>query len=317
MTQIILQNTGIDISKATLDVALYPDDAYKQFENSPKGYKALIDWLSDIPVERIVFEATGIYHRALEKYLLSHGLPAAKVNPKQARRFAEASGTLAKTDRVDARMLARFGALLKPLPCQLKSEALEQLGDLVSARKALIKDRTSALNRQKNRTSKLLLRQGKQNIKQIDNHIADIDKECLRLVKGDETLKKRHAILNSIPGLGDITTLALIVHMPELGHMNEKQVASLAGLAPVTRQSGQWHGKAFIKGGRSAVREALFMPVLVAIRHNKPFADKYKSLLKAGKMKKVAITAIMRKMLILANALLRDQRMWQENTACS
>ena len=146
----------------------------------------------------------------------------------------------------------------------------------------------------------------------LDAHIAAVDKECLRLLKQDEHLNGRYEIVNSIPGIGDITAIAMLVHMPELGELDEKQVASLAGLAPVTRQSGKWRGKASIRGGRGAVRLALYMPVLVAIRFNKPLADKYQSLLKAGKLKKVAITVIMRKMLILANALLRDRRMWTE-----
>ncbi|PHZ86752.1 IS110 family transposase [Paremcibacter congregatus] len=308
MTITIAQTIGIDISKDTLDVAFYPDERSRQFKNTPDGHRALIRWLTAYDVTRLIFEATGAYHHELERTLRKQGLPAIKVNPKQAKRFGQATGRLAKTDRADAYMLAQFGAVLKPDPGTFKCDILDQLTELLSARQALIKNQIAQKNRLKTKRNPLLQSQGKQHLKQIKA----IEKECRGLIKQDQGLQDRFLILESIPGLGFITSLSILAHMPELGKMNEKQVASLAGLAPITRQSGKWQGKSFIQGGRKNIRDALYIPALVAVRFNKDFEDKYQALLGAGKLKKVALVAIMRKMLILANALLRDQRKWTE-----
>ena len=306
---------GIDISKQHLDVFLHPENVNRQFTNDDKGHRALIEWLVPLAPERIVYEATGAYHRALERALGDAGLPLAKVNPRQARRFAEASGTLAKTDRIDARMLARFGLLLQPDVCIPKSEALDALAELITARRGLVKDRTAILNRQKNLTLPLLKRQAAQRLKQIGNQIAAIDEHCRQLIAAEPELARKFDILISIPGVGETTAIALVVDMPELGKLEARQAASLAGVAPVTRQSGTWRGRSFIQGGRAILRQALYMPALVAIRFNPPLKDKYEALRKAGKPAKVAITAIMRKLIILANALLRDDRKWSPITA--
>lgn len=315
MIDTIAQNVGIDISKAQLDVATFPDGEFCQFTNDVQGFKELGKWLSRFTFERIVFEATGPYHRKLEQFLNARQLVYAKVNPRQARRFAEATGRLVKTDRVDALMLARFGALLQPANTLGKSHTIEALGELTLARRALIKDRTAARNRLQCLASPLLKQQTNQRLKQIDKHIKTIDLACGVLIKADETLLGKARILLSIPGIGPIAVTTMLAEMPELGQMDKRQAASLAGLAPVTRQSGNWSGKSFIRGGRANLRHALYMPALVAINHNKELKITYQKLIAVGKPPKLAITAIMRRLIIIANALLRDQRNWNENNA--
>jgi len=304
---------GIDISKALLDVATYPDGQYKQFTNNKKGHKELLNWHDTLPAKLIVFEATGAYHRGLERFLGEHGLPYSIVNPRQARRFAEATGRLAKTDRVDALMLARFGELLEPAHSESKSQTLETLSELGAARRALAKDRTAAKNRRHNLLSPLLKRQVKRRLLQIETDIKAIDAACRQLIREDQPLARRFDILVSIPGLGEITAIIILAQMPELGNMDKRQTAALAGLAPITRQSGTWKGKSFIRGGRAHLRKALYMPALVACQFNHQLKQKYRKMIAAGKPAKVAITAIMRKLIIIANALIRDDRKWSES----
>jgi transposase len=313
MSQIIACTAGIDISKDRLDVHLLPEGSERQFANDAKGLRELKRWLAPLLPQRIVYEATGAYHRMLERMLGGQGLPLVKMNPQHARAFARATGRLSKTDRIDAAMLARFGALMTPEIRPLRSEVLDTLGELMAARRALVKDRTATLNRHKNLTIALLKRQAEQRLKQIAVQIEAVDAECRKEIERAPDLARRFGILISIPGLGAATALAIIADMPELGTLQNKQVASLAGLAPVDRQSGQWKGKSFIQGGRRTLRQALYMPALVATRFNQPLKDKYESLRKAGKPAKVAITAIMRKLVVLANALIRDDRKWSQS----
>jgi transposase len=211
---------------------------------------------------------------------------------------------------VDAALLARFGALIEPQVRPAVSEAIQQLADLVAARRALIKDRTAATNRAKVPRLPLLKRQAEQRLKQIAQHIEDLDRHALAIIAADPTLQNRLDILTSIPGIGKATAMALIADMPELGQLDEKQAGSLAGLAPVTRESGTWRGKSFIRGGRAHLRQALYMPALVAMRFNPDLKAKFEAMTSAGKPAKVAITALMRKLIVLANALLRDNRKW-------
>ena len=257
---------GIDISKALLDVATYPEGEINQFTNDAKGFKGLLTWLANYDVANIVFESTGPYHRNLEHFLGAQDIPFSLINPRHAKRFGQATGKLAKTDRADALMLAKFGKLMEPQQTTIKSQALEELGELIAARRALLKDRTAAKNRQHNLHSTLLKRQIKQRLEQIERQITAIDVRCQDLIKQDNSLAKRHAILISIPGLGSLTATIMLCAMPELGSMNKRQTAALAGLAPITRQSGAWKGKSFIRGGRAHLRQALYMPALVAIR---------------------------------------------------
>lgn len=301
---------GVDISKAWLDACRLPDGAEKRFPNDPAGFEALIAWIGPDAPDRIIYEPTGAYHRRFEHALSVAGLVLVKINPRQARRFAQALGKLAKTDRADAAMLARLGQALQPQPRPVTSEIINKLKALQLARQALIKDRTATKNRQKLLDHPLLKRQNDARLQQIQAQMTELEAEIQALIQTDPDLTQRLEILISIPGLARQTASALLIGMPELGSLDAKQAASLAGLAPMTRQSGQWKGKAHIQGGRAEVRHALYMPALVAARFNPDLKAKYQQLIKAGKPPKVAITAIMRKLIALANALLNQRRSW-------
>lgn len=305
---------GIDISKDHLDAHRLPGDEKKRFDNTAAGHKALVGWIGAVPA-RVVYEPTGPYHRKLEIQLAAAGMPIVKVNPRQAKRFAQAIGQLAKTDPLDAAMLARMGALLSLAPRPVPGARLNDLKDLHLARQALIKDRTAARNRAKSIHLALLKRQNEARCKQIDQQLDALDKAIRALIDTDPALSARFAILVSIPGIAALTAAMLITQMPELGSLDEKQAAALAGLAPITRQSGQWKGKSFVHGGRKQVRQALYMPALVAMRFNADMKVKYNQLIAAGKAPKQAITALMRKLIILANALLKQNRNWHEKIA--
>lgn len=315
MTSIITQNVGVDISKATLDVHLHPAGSARQFTNDAKGIKALRGWLGEHDIARIVFEPTGPYHHRFERRLGEAGLPLAKVNPLQARRFAQAAGAHAKTDAIDAAMLARMGALLTPPVRPITSQTIDDMKELHIARLALVKDRTAAKNRDHASRSLLLKRHAAQRLAQVDRQIAAIDAALKACLQGEPELVARFDILVSIPGVGALTATTMLIEMPELGQLDNKQVASLAGLAPQARDSGQHRGRRHIRGGRAILRQALYMPALVATRYNADMKAKYQALVAAGKPAKVAITAVMRKLIILANALLRANRQWTENLA--
>ena len=255
---------GVDISKAHLDAHRLPDGIARQFTNDRPGFSAMIKWIGNLDIERIVYEPTGIYHRHFEDALAKAGLPLAKVNPLQARRFAEARGTRAKTDKVDAAVLAHMGIALQPGICTPPSGMLRDLKELQVARQALIKDRTAAGNRSKSLRMTILKKQSNLRLRQIERSL------------------------------------------------EQKAVASLAGLAPFSRESGKWKGKRFIGGGRKFLRDALYMPALVACTYNPDMKVVYQRLKGAGKPSKVAITAVMRKLIILANTLVKNNRMWEE-----
>jgi transposase len=310
MPSTIAQSVGVDIAKDTLEVHLHPAGRVRRFANDAKGWAALIAWLGGFGIARVAFEPSGAYHRAFERRLAEAGLPLVKVNPRQARRFAEAIGRHAKTDAVDAALLARFAALLEPPVRPVVSAALDAMKELHGARRALVKDRVAACNRDHRYRSPLLKRQAGERLRQIDRRIAAIDAALHAALAADPALQARFAILVSIPGVGEATAFAMLIEMPELGALEHKCAASLAGLAPIARDSGQHRGKRGIRGGRAPLRQALYMPALVAVRFDPAMKAKYEALLAAGKPAKVALVAIMRKLLILANALLRDGRLW-------
>ena len=306
------QTFGIDVSKDTLGAYRLADRQHLQVANDRAGLRALTRWIGQDNPPLVVFEATGAYHRQLEAALSAADVSCAKVNPRQARRFAEATGRLAKTDRVDAAMLARMGAVLEIQAQTCRGESLHELKELMAARRALTKDKTAARARQKIITLTLLRRQIAARLKQIEAQLREIDAAIAEKVAQDEQLSRKCSILISIPGIAKTTAFTMLIEMPELGTLQGKQAASLAGLAPVSRQSGQWQGRERIQGGRAFLRRAIYMPALVAVRFNRDLKKKYDHLIRAGKPPKVALTAIMRRLVVLANALLRDGRPWSE-----
>ncbi|MFK4822606.1 IS110 family transposase [Ochrobactrum quorumnocens] len=242
-------------------------------------------------------------------------LPQVKVNPRRARRMFEGMGTLAKTDKVDAAMLAKMGSLLKLSPRPVPSPIHNDLKDLHLARAALVKDRTAAKNRAKAFSIPLLKRQNAERLKQIERQMQAIEAEIIAIIQVDAQLAANFSILTSIPGFSTIIGFSLIIDMPELGRLETNQAAALAGLAPMTRQSGKWRGQAFIAGGRANIRRALYMPALGATRFNPDLKAKYDQLRAKGKPPKVAITAVMRKLIVLANARLKAHRYWAPKMA--
>lgn len=305
---------GVDISKSHFDVFHLEENAAQRFENTPDGLRALRKWLGSRPLARVVYEPTGPYHRLFED-TLSGQLPLVKVNPLQARRFAEACGTRAKTDALDARGLARMGAALALEPDAVISQNTRILRDLQVARTALIKERTRLRNRGHVQTSAVLKRQTKTRLTLVEKQIAELDNEIAKLIDANESTARQRDILRSIPGLGQIATAAILTFLPEIGKLDRRQVGSLAGLVPYNRDSGQWKGKSFISGGRKPLRDALYMPALVAMRFNPDLKAKYSALRAAGKPAKVAIVAVMRKLIETANALVKADRNWVKKTA--
>lgn len=306
---------GIDISKDTLDAYWLSNREHRQFCNDKAGVKALAFWAHEAGIARVIFESTGVYHRLIETGLAQHGISFSRVNPRQARRFCEGAGQLAKTDRVDAAMLAKMGALLELKADQPKSETLHDLKQLTTARQGLLKDRTAAKARLATTTHSLLSQQIKRRLRQIERDLTQVSEVINAIVAADEDLAARAEILTSIPGIATVTACAILTDLPELGQMTGKQAAKLAGLAPISRQSGKWQGKERIQGGRANVRRAIYLPAVVATRFNPDMKAKYQQLISTGKCKKLAITAVMRKLIVMANALIRDRRKWNEYPA--
>jgi transposase len=301
---------GVDVSKAHLDAACFTTGREARFPNDAAGRKTLRRWIGPAErVARIVYEPTGRFHVGLEQALA--GQPLVKVNPLRARRFAEACGARAKTDAIDARMLARMGAQLALPPDPPASEAMRELRELQTARSGLVRDRIVQIQRRDQATLPLLRRQATTSLRAVEQQLAAVEAEIAARIAADPVLAARQDILASIPGFGPRSSATLIVQMPELGAASAKEVAALAGLAPMTRQSGQWHGKARVAGGRGDPRRALYMPALTAIRHHPDIRRFYERLCAAGKPPKVAITAVMRKLVILANTLIAQQRLWE------
>jgi transposase len=314
MTKMTDDTIGIDVSKATLDVHRLSDGKMTSFSNDTAGFKQLSSLCKETVVIRVVYEATGAYHKGLERTLGAH-LPLVKVNPLQARRFAQAQGVRAKTDAVDAKMLAIMGEAFALVPDKPISQTHHVLRELRAFRSGLIKDRTRILSRQKTQTLPITRRQSTARLAQIDKQIIEIDTEIERLIQSNDVMARSMEILRSIPGIGAVSAATILIEMPEIGDMERKQVASLTGVAPMTRQSGQWRGKSFIQGGRKVVRDALYMPALVAMRFNPDLKAKYQAMIKAGKPPKVAITALMRKIIELANTLIKANRLWENKMA--
>ena len=308
MTDHTRNTVGVDISKNHLDAHQLPSGRTARFTNDAAGFEELAAWAGPA-VDRLVYESTGPWHRAFEESL-AQALPLSCVNANRARRFAQALGEHAKTDAADARVLALMGAALDLRRVTLASPTQRDLDELQTARDALVKDRTAALNRQKHVRHALLKRQNRFRLAQIDRQIKALDAAVAQLIADDEALSHKAEVLTSVPGIGSITAAGLLSEMPELGTIGGKAAASLAGLAPVTRESGTWKGRSFVHGGRARARRTLYMATVSAIRHNPDFVHKYRELRDRGKPPKVALTAMMRKMLVLANTLLAQDRSW-------
>ncbi len=299
---------GVDISKAHLDLHRRSTGESARFANDADGFEELAAWVGD-PAALVVYESTGPWHRNLEECLAGR-LVLARVNPLRARRFAQAMGEEAKTDAADARSLAAMGAAMEVRRVEPRTQAQRDLDELATARDALVKDRTAALNREKHARHPLLRRQLKNRLAQIGRQIKALDDRIAKTTAEDAGLSRRMEVLTSIPGVGPVVAAGLLADMPELGRVDGKAAASLVGVAPWTRESGQWKGRSFIRGGRARPRRLLYMAAVSALRRNPDMARKYAELRARGKPPKVALTAVMRKLAVLANVLLKQDRLW-------
>jgi transposase len=302
---------GIDVCKARLDVYVYPLGLKLQVSNCPQGLKQLSRKLKPLKVVRIVMEATGKFHRVPQRTLTANGFEVAVVNPLRSRRFAQALGELAKTDSIDARLLAVLGESLAPKSTPPASKALEELQELVHARNAATAEAAALSNRCGTAQTAFLKAELKKRQKAVATHIAKLEAEIHRRIESDTGLARKYELLRSIPGIGAVTAITLIVDLAELGHCSAKAATLLAGLAPLADDSGERTGQRYIQGGRFYVRTALYMAAVTASRINPDLAAFYKRLRAAGKKAKVALTAVMRKLVVLANALITENRPWQ------
>jgi transposase len=302
---------GIDVCKAWLDVYVHPLGQRLRVANSREGLKQLKRELAGCGAVLAVLEATAKYHRLAHRTLHAWGLAVAVVNPLRSRLFAEARGTLAKTDRIDARMLAIFGESLEPATTLPLPERVEELQELVRARQAATAEATALANRHGASQVSFLKRQLATLLTKLRAHITRLDEEIGRRMAEDGALARRYQILKSIPGVGPVAASSLAVGLTELGLASNKSIATLVGLAPVACDSGDKTGQRRIRGGRAHLRTPLYMAALAAARCNPELAAFYKRLRHNGKAAKLALTAVMRKLVVLANTLVREDRLWQ------
>lgn len=304
---------GIDISKARLDVACFPASPQPaaSFENDAQGHAALIRWLREINPRLIVIESTGGYQRLLAAALGVAGLPVVVVNPRQVRDFARAVGILAKTDAIDAAVLARFGHNLNPPLRPLPDAQATALVDLLARRRQLVELHTAESNRLAQAVASKVKASIHAVLTVIRKQIAAIDNDLDQLIKQSPLWHEKETLLTSVPGVGPRTARTLLGCLPELGHISRQTIAALVGVAPINRDSGTMRGKRTTWGGRKVVRSALYMAALVATRHNAVIREHYQKLVGAGKQKKVALVACMRKLLVMLNAILRTKTPWR------
>jgi transposase len=302
---------GIDVSKGMLDVVILPHGEVLRVDNAASGWRKLIGRLRRKTVEVVAFEATGGYERGLLKALNKARLPAARVNPARVRDFAKACGTLAKNDRLDALMIARFAQTLPPRLTR-PDPAVEALAELVTARRQISEDLTRTANQADHATSATLKRLFRRRLRALETDLKLIDLEITKVVAKDPELARKNALLQTAPGVGPVTSPTLLGLLPELGQVAARPIASLIGVAPFDHDSGTLKGQRCIWGGRQPVRNALYMAALGAIRaKGSCFQAFYQKLIKAGKKPKVAIVAVMRKLATTLNAMLKHDQPWR------
>ena len=304
---------GIDVAKAQLDVALRPSGAAWQVANDPVGIAALVGRLQEAPPTLIVLEATGGLEVPVAAALAAAGLALAVVNPRQVRAFAQAVGQLAKTDALDAQLLARFAEQVRPTPRPLPTAAAQELAARVARRSQLVA--MLVAEQQRRGTALPALRPSiEAHLRWLQGERAALDRELAQTLRQSPVWRAREDLLRSVPGIGPVLATTLIAELPELGQLNRKAIAALVGVAPLNCDSGRWKGRRHIWGGRARVRAALYMGALVGVRHNPVLRPFYERLLAAGKPKKVALTACMHKLLGIVNALLRQGTPWRAPT---
>lgn len=312
---------GIDVSKQTLDCALLVGAQMQQrceFNNDPSGHTLLLEWLRSVQPALVVAEATGGYEALMAATLGTVGMPMAVVNPRQVRDFARALGVLAKTDRIDAQVLARFAQRIQPQVRPVKAEALTELEALLVRRRQLV-DMLSAEQHRHRMARGRIARQIATHMNWLERQIGAADDDLSGMVEHSPLMQRKLDVMVSTPGVGKLTAIAMLALLPELGTLNEKQISALVGVCPFNRDSGTIRGRRMIWGGRSRVRSALYMAALSATRFNPVIRAFYQRLLSAGKAKKLALVACMHKLLLILNAMLKSDSLWRgsDNTTAN
>jgi len=305
---------GVDVAKAVLDVVVRPTGEVGQFPNDAAGHAALIAWMTPLAPAGVVLEATGGYERAAVAALAAAGLPAVVVNARQVRDFARSTGQLAKTDRLDAAVLALFGERVQPALRPLTDAATAELAELLTRRQQLVGMLTMERNRLRE-TQTRVRRSVQAHITWLERQLAATDDDLRQAIEASPVWRVQEQLLQSVPGVGDVVSRTLLGLLPELGRLNRKAIAALVGVAPLARDSGQYRGKRGIWGGRAAVRQILYMAALVGVRWNPVLRALYARLVTAGKAKKVALVACMRKLLTILNAMLATGTPWRAQVA--
>jgi len=308
---------GIDVCKEALDVVIHPCGEHRRFSNELSGFRKMWRWLAIHDLVQIIVEASGTLHRAVCRYVHQQGVAVTIANPYRTRQFAQSLGLLAKTDKVDARMLAMFGAYLKPTPSRIASAQQERLQNLLTLRGQISTQIASVKTMDKAHTEPMAKALMHAQCELLQAQRERVDAELLAIIEAEPALQQKYAIVRSIKGIGHVNAVLMVAHMPELGQCNEKEIAALIGVAPYNRDSGSMRGKRMIKGGRKHVRNGLYMAAVSAARHNADMRQFYDRLIAKGKSHKTALTAVMRKLAILANALVKQNRHWNENYACA
>ena len=305
-------NIGIDTGQAILDIHVRPQGHFQSFENNPEGIRAAIRFIKPFKPARILIEATGRLEIAFFCAAHKAGLPVCVCNPIKVRKFAEMTGILAKTDKLDAQVIAYYGETMKPALTELKPEKLRLLSDLLAVRSQCLDMSTMQKNRLR-RMPKTVQKPIRNILKKITEEIAVIDRQLDQVIAEIPQFQARVDQLISAKGVGKVLAYTLLSELPELGSMNRKQIAAIVGVAPMNRDSGKHKGKRKIRGGRSKIRTVLFVSMLSAIQCHPKLKPMYQRLVAAGKPKKVAIVACMRKQLIILNTMVKNGTMWDES----
>ena len=306
---------GIDVARAELVVALRPTPDTWTVANDDAGVVELVRRLRPLHPTLVVLEATGGYERAVVAALASAALPLVVANPRQVRDFARATGQLAKTDQVDAQVLALFAERIHPEPRPLADPATQALNALVTRRRQLIDMLTAERNRLGQVAAPPVRRDLQRHIRWLERRLTDLDRDLDATIQASPVWRTKENLLQSVPGVGPIVSRTVLGALPELGTLTHKQIAALAGVAPMARDSGRWRGHRRVFGGRATVRAALYMAALVAARHNPSIRGFYQRLVAAGKPNKVALTACMRKLLTILNAMVKSNTAWRITVA--
>jgi transposase len=301
---------GIDVSKATLDVALGSDGEVLQFANDQEGIGRLLVRLAELSPTLVVMEATGGYESLVAGAISGQGIGVAVVNPRQVRDFARAAGILAKTDRIDARVLARFAEAVKPEPRPLPTEEAKELQEFLSRRRQIVDMLTAEKNRLQIAATERMKKSLRKHIKWLEEALRRADDDIDKAVRKSPAWREQEDLLRSVPGIGPVTARTMLAELPELGTLNRKQIAALVGVAPLNRDSGTMKGTRTCWGGRASIRQVLYMATLTAVRRNPLIRRTYLALVGRGKKTKVAHVACMRKLLAILTAMVRDRRHW-------